>query len=45
MKKWSIFSHVVKYVQYYQYPIAYYELEVKALGESYGTKMYKRLQK
>ena len=29
---------------YNQYPIGHYELEVKAPGEGYGTKMYKMLQ-
>ena len=42
MEKWSILSDVVKYVQYIQYPIGYYELEVKAPVEKSGTKMYKK---
>ena len=42
MEKLPILSDVVKYVQYNQYPIGHYELEVKAPAERYGTKMYKR---
>ena len=42
MEKWSIHSHVVKYLQYNQYPIGHYELEVKVPEETYGTKMYKK---
>ena len=30
MEKWSTLSDVAKYVQYNQYPIGHYELEVKA---------------
>ena len=44
MEKWSILSDVVKYVQYNQYQIEHYELEVKVPEEWYGTVMYKRLQ-
>ena len=39
MDNWSIPSDVVKYVQYNQYPIDYYQLEVKALEESYSSKV------
>ena len=42
MEKWSIPSDVVKYVQYNQYPISHYELEVKASEERFATKIYKK---
>ena len=44
IEKWPILSDVVKYVQYNQYPIGHYELEVKAPEERYGAKTYKKLQ-
>ena len=44
MEKWSILSDVVKYVQYNQYPVGHYELEVKAPEDRYGTKWYTKLQ-
>ena len=44
MEKWSILNDTVKYVQYNQHPIGYYDFEVKAPEERYGTEMYKRLQ-
>ena len=45
MNKWSIHSDVVKYVQYDQYPVGHCKLGIKAPEETYGTKMYRRLQK
>ena len=30
MEKWSVLGDVVKYVQYNQYTIQYYELDIKA---------------
>ena len=44
MEKWSILSDVVKYVQFYLYPIGHYALEVKLPEERYDTKMHKKLQ-
>ena len=43
MKKWSMLSNVIKYVQYNQYPIGHNASEVKAPKERYDTKMYKML--
>ena len=42
MEKWSIFSDIFKYVQYNQYPIGHFKLEVKAPDDRYGTKIYKK---
>ena len=44
MVKWSVLSDVVKHVQYSQYSIIHYKLEVKAPGERCGTKLFKTLQ-
>ena len=43
MEKWSRLSDVVKYVQYNQYHIGHYELEVKAPEERCSSNMYKKL--
>ena len=39
MEKWSVLSNVVKFVQYSQYTIGHYELDIKALEERYGIKI------
>ena len=44
MVTWSVLSDVVKYVQYNQYTIGHYKLDVKTTEERYGTRMHKRLQ-
>ena len=44
IEKWSICSDVVKYVQYNQYPIGHYELEVKEPEVRFGTKRYKNFR-
>ena len=43
MEKCLILRDVVRYVEYNQDPIGYYELEVKATEERYCTRMYKKL--
>ena len=43
MEKWSIYSDVVKYVQYNQYLIGHYELGVMEPKERYGTQLYEKI--
>ena len=44
MEQWSKLSVVVENVQYSQYHIGHYALEVTVPEVRYGTKMYKKLQ-
>ena len=41
VEKGSIFSDVVKYIQYNQHPIRHYELEVEEPVERHGTRYIK----